>query len=90
MTTDDEYIKAKRRVEAKLGFYIHLGVYVVVNVLLVLINLSTSSQYLWFPWPLFGWGIGVTFHGLGVFVLSEGSNVKQRLIERELHKQPKK
>ena len=27
----------------------------------------TSPQYLWFFWPLLGWGIGVVFHGIKVF-----------------------
>ena len=83
----EAYERAKSRVEAKIGFYIHLAVYIVVNSLLIIINISTSSQYLWFKWPLIGWGIGVIFHALGVFVLSGGSIIKERLIEREMKKQ---
>ena len=73
-----------------MGFFIHLAVYIVVNVLLIIINISTSPQYLWFKWPLIGWGIGVIFHGIGVFVLSGGSNIKERLIEKEMKKQASK
>jgi len=49
-------------------FYLHLSAYVGVGVLLVIVNLATSSDYLWFKWPLFGWGIAVILHALNVFV----------------------
>ena len=48
MENQEAYQKAKKRVEAKIGFYIHLAVYVGVNILIIIINLITSSQYLWF------------------------------------------
>ena len=86
MENQEGYKKAKKRVEAKIGFYIHFVVYVGVNILLVLINLLTSPQYLWFKWPLMGWGIGLLFHGLGVFVFSKGESIKERMIEKEMKK----
>lgn len=86
MDDQEAYKIAKKRVEAKLGFYIHLTVYVVINLMLMIINFTTSSNYLWFKWPLIGWGIGVFFHGLGTFVFSGGSAIKEWLIEREMRK----
>jgi len=83
----EAYQKAKKRVEAKIGFYIHLAVYVGVNILLIIINLITSSQYLWFKWPLIAWGIGVFFHALGVFVFSRGSAITEKMIEKEMKKE---
>ena len=53
-----KYQKAKERVEAIKGFYIHLTVYVVVNLILFSINMIVSPDSLWFIWPLMGWGIG--------------------------------
>jgi hypothetical protein len=82
----DAYEKARRKVEAKIGFYTHAGVYVGVNLLLIAINLLTSSHYLWFKWPLFGWGIGLFFHGMGVFAFAEGSAMKERMIRKEMEK----
>jgi hypothetical protein len=84
---EEAYQKAKKRVEAKIGFYIHLAVYVGVNIVLIIINFITSSQYLWFKWPLIGWGIGVFFHGLAVFALTEGSSIKERMIQKEMQKE---
>jgi len=50
-------------------------------------NLITSSQYLWFKWPLIGWGIGVFFHALAVFAFTEGSSIKERMIQKEMQKE---
>jgi hypothetical protein len=87
MENQEAYERAKKRVDAKIGFYVHLAVYVTVNILLAIINLTTSRHYLWFQWPLFGWGIGLFFHGLGVFVFSARSPLKDRMIQREMEKE---
>lgn len=87
MQDQEAYEKARKKVEAKIGFYIHLAVYMGVNILLIIINLLTSTQYLWFKWPLIGWGIGLLFHAFGVFAFSRGLSFKDRMIERELRKQ---
>jgi hypothetical protein len=86
MENQEAYQRAKRRAEAKLGFYIHLAVYVGVNILLIIINLVTSPQYIWFKWPLLGWGIGLFFHGMSVFVLSgkKLKGIKEKMIEKEM------
>lgn len=76
--------------EAKVGFYIHLSVYTAVNVLLIIINLSTSPEYLWFKWPLMGWGIGLFFHAIGVFVFSGRPLVTEQMIEKEMKKEASK
>ena len=87
MENRDAYRRAKKRAEAKLGFYLHLAAYIIVNIMLIIINLSTSTYYLWFKWPLIGWGIGVFFHALGTYVFSGGSVIKERMIEREMKKE---
>ena len=84
MQDQDAYLKAKKRVEAKFGFYIHLGVYSAVNFLLLVLNLQYSPHYFWFLWSVFGWGIGLTAHALSLYVFGADSPVKQRIIQREL------
>jgi len=86
MGEQDAYKKAKNRVEAKLGFYVHLAIYIAVNALLVSINMRTSPEYSWFIWPLLGWGAGLFFHGMGVFVFSGESAYKKKMIEKEMKK----
>jgi len=87
MESQEAYEKAKRRVEAKIGFYIHLAVYVGVNLLLLIINFTTSPRHLWFQWPLMGWGIGLLFHGIGISFHSRGLALKEKMIQRELGKE---
>lgn len=65
--TEDRYYVAKKKVNEIKGFYGNLASYILVNVILLVINLVTSPEYLWFFWPLFGWGIGVLIHGMSVF-----------------------
>ncbi|UCG09463.1 MAG: 2TM domain-containing protein, partial [Desulfobacterales bacterium] len=45
MVNQDTYLEAKKKVEAKIAFYLHLAVYLVVNLLLIIINLATSTSY---------------------------------------------
>ena len=59
--------RARSWVRALLGLYIHAAVYGLVITGLLLLNLLTSPGYLWFLWPLFGWGIGLAAHALAVF-----------------------
>ncbi|HEY4618409.1 MAG TPA: 2TM domain-containing protein [Flavobacterium sp.] len=63
----DRYDRAKKRVEEIKGFYENLTAYIVVNMGLLVINLLTSPDHLWFYWPMIGWGIGVAIHGMKVY-----------------------
>src|ERR671912_2627213 len=69
------YERARARVQAIKGFYVHASVFVVVNFGLFLINAFTSGLaggVWWFYWPLLGWGIGLGGHPLGVFGFGGG------------------
>lgn len=84
METTITYRDAKRHVERKIGFFIHLAVFVAVNAGLAAINLAYHPRVFWAVWPLFGWGIGLLFHALAVFLAAPRTSWKQRMIEREL------
>jgi len=81
MSEEQIYEEAKKRVEEKKGFRIHVIVYLCVNTMLALIWWFTGAGFPWFVFPLGGWGIGLLFHGLGVYVFSRRSD--RRAIERE-------
>ena len=87
MNNQEAYQKAKKRAEAKIGFKIHLIVYIVVIASLAIVNLSMSPEYIWFKWPLMGWGIAVIIHALSVFNFSGKSSLKERMIEKEMEKE---
>jgi len=51
------------------GLYTHLGVYVVINLGLVLMNmLTTHGSVTWAYWPILGWGIGLGSHLVAALV----------------------
>jgi hypothetical protein len=89
----EAYRRAEQRVKAKIGFYWHLTSYILVNGLLIVIYLITgpltgSYTYPWFVWPMVGWGIGLLFNFLAVFVFSsvQSDDIRRRMIEKELQK----
>ena len=86
MNNQKAYQSAKKRAVAKYNFYRHLVIYIAVNILLIIINLSTSTETLWFKWPLMGWGLAVFLHALGVFFSSGESDVTEQMIEKEMKK----
>ncbi len=89
MEDDVKYRRAKARVEEIRGFYIHLTVYLMVNLGLFLINLATSPHTWWFYWPLLGWGIGVLSHGIAIFGLGGylGKDWEDRKIKEIMEKE---
>lgn len=61
------YQKAATRVKELKGFYGNLTSYCVVISFLAVLNLLTSPEYLWFLWPMLGWGIGIVAHAATTF-----------------------
>jgi hypothetical protein len=74
---------ARKRAGAKLGWYIHATVYVVVNAFLLAISTLGFGHRPWALFPLFGWGIGLALHGISVFFLARGGAFREGLVERE-------
>jgi hypothetical protein len=76
---------ARRRVGIKMGFYIHLTVYVLVN--LGLFSISTlSGRGNWHVWPLLGWGLGLAIHGIVTFINLRGDGVRERMLANEIER----
>ena len=65
---EEAYLRAKKKVDAIVGFYWHLAVYIVVNIfLIILIGVNAGfSGFGPYATAVF-WGIGLVFHFLGVF-----------------------
>ena len=86
MSEEEIYRQARKRVEEKKGFFSHFAVYVAVNIMLVIIWAVTGAGFPWFVFPLGGWGIGILFHFLGVFVFSKETAWERRAVEKEVEK----
>jgi hypothetical protein len=77
---DEQYQEAKRRVEAKKGFYVHAFFFVVLNTIFLI---AIGWDFLW---ATVFWGLGLVLHGASVF-FSGSDWVKRwehRAIEKEL------
>jgi hypothetical protein len=79
-TQDIERI-ARRRAGAKLGWYIHAGVYIAVNLMLALIAASAGRN--WVIYPTLGWAVGLAIHGVVVFFVTGGGGLHERLVQQE-------
>lgn len=81
---DTAYRQARRQVDRKIRFYLHTAIYLTVNAGLMLFAQQGDPGRM--PWPLFGWGIGLLFHGLAVFLRAPHAAWRRRLIDKEVHK----
>jgi hypothetical protein len=89
-----KYHEAKKRVKRIKGFYTHTAVFIVINLMVVIINLQNLEvgesyfQFKNFQTFLF-WGIGLTAHGLSVFMPSwiMGENWEERKIKEFMEKE---
>lgn len=82
---DKAYERAQKRVKEIRSFYGNLTSYCIVIPALIIINLVTSPNDLWFYFPMLGWGIGVAAHGIGVFGI--GKKWEEKKIRQLLEKQ---
>jgi hypothetical protein len=64
---NDQRQAAIQRLNAKREFRQHLGVYVLVNAMLIIIWAATGAGYFWPIWPIGGWGIGLAIHAFTVY-----------------------
>jgi len=84
--TDEEIERrAKRRVDQKMGFYVHALVFVLVNLGLYAINTATGGAR-WSHWPLWGWGLGLAIHGVVTFLSLRGEGFRERMLADEIER----
>jgi hypothetical protein len=80
---DDRYQEAKRRVEAKKGFYVHAFFFVVLNAIFLAV---LGWEFLW---ATVFWGVALVLHGASVFFRGNDwvKRWEQRAIQKELDRQ---
>lgn len=72
---------ARRRAGAKLGWFVHATVYLIVNA--GLLALAFANGRGWAIYPLLGWGLGLLAHGVAVWVFAPGNHLFQGMVQRE-------
>jgi hypothetical protein len=83
LTSEEIERVAQKRAGAKLGWYIHAMVYVLVNLFLFAMSRYALGTRPWSVFPLLGWGLGLALHGVSVFVLGAGGSLRERLVQKE-------
>lgn len=83
LSNDDIDRLARRRAGAKLGWYTHAAVYLVVNLFLFVLSEHALGERRWSIYPMLGWGLGLALHGVAVFLLGSGSGLRDRMVEKE-------
>ncbi len=95
MTPEElKYQEALKRVKKIKGFYTHLIIYIVVNIgLLVAKYFNMEHDENFWRWQTFNtvffWGIGLTAHGLSVFMpgMLMGKEWEERKIKEFMDKE---
>lgn len=83
LSEEDLQRRARRRVDAKIGFYIHATVFVLVNSGLAALS-TLRGEPRWHLWTLAGWGLGLAIHGIVVFVRLRGEGLRERMLADEV------
>jgi hypothetical protein len=76
-----------RQILKKRAFYLHLAVFVAVQVMLFVVWVMVGGGFPWFLFPLMGWGIGIVAHGATAFLMSHPDDIvlqrEQKRLSRE-------
>jgi hypothetical protein len=83
MTPEEIDRLALKRAGAKLGWYVHATVYLLVNLALFAMSDYGFGQRRWSVFPVIGWGLGLALHGVSVFILGAGGGLRERMVEKE-------
>jgi len=90
----EKYVKAKEQVETIKGFYIHLAIYLIINIF-ILVNLylrTVGNEEVFWKFSnfftLFFWGIGLLFHAAKTFNLNPflGKKWEEEQIQKYIKK----
>ena len=84
---DAAYVRARKRAEDLQGLYIHVLVYVVINLGLFALNWLQRGDDggWWFQWATLGWGIGLLIHIMVLVAPVFSDDWADRKAERLLH-----
>lgn len=74
---------ARKRAGAKLGWYFHAAVYVIVNLFVFAMSQYAFGSRSWSVFPLLGWGLGLVLHGASVWLLGAGGELRERMVQKE-------
>lgn len=86
LSEEGKYRRAEKQVKEEKGFYLNLFCYLVIITFFAILNFLTSPRHWWVQWPMLGWGVGIIFHGLGVFGVLYESDWEEKRIKKYMEK----
>ncbi len=60
--------QARAKVRRLRRFYVNLGWFVAINLFLLIVNLVTSPNDLWFYWVTVFWGLGLLLNVVSIYL----------------------
>ena len=73
-----------RQILKRRTFYLHLSIYLAVNLMLIGIWALAGGGFPWFLFVLMGWGIGIVAHGASAFLLAHPDDIVLQREQRRL------
>ena len=74
---------ARKRAGAKMGWFFHAAVYLIVNLFVFGMSQYAFGSRSWSVFPLLGWGLGLALHGASVWLLGSGGDLRERMVQKE-------
>lgn len=72
-----------KRIARRQWFWLHLAVYLTIQVFLIIIWALSSASYPWFIFPLFGWGVFVAAHAVYAFLIRDPEEIMVECAAKE-------
>jgi hypothetical protein len=74
---------ARKRASAKLGWFIHAAVFVIVNLFVFSMSKYGFGDRSWSIKPFLAWGLGLGLHGASVWLLGAGGSLHESMVDKE-------
>jgi len=86
MSEEEYYKKARKIVEAKKNFRLTAWIFALLMPVLIIINLWTSPDYLWFLWAMMGFAMGLTGSYYEAYIKPKNDERESHEVEKEMER----
>ena len=83
LTPDEIERLATKRAKSKLRWFMHFAIFVVVNLFWLANSDLGFGHRAWSFKPTLGWTGGLMLHGISVWFLGTGSDLRERMVQKE-------
>jgi len=83
LSSDEIDRLARKRAGAKLGWYFHAVVFVLVNGFFFAASYWGFRSRPFSAYPTLGWGLGLALHFASVFIVGRGGALREQMVRKE-------